>query len=142
MILTKGENLKISSDTQNIRLVERVIDDVCEQYKVNEDRYGNILIAVTEAVNNAITHGNHNNPEKSVTIAYSIDPSSITFSISDEGNGFDYKNLPDPTAPENIDKINGRGIFLMKNLSDKIEFDENGKQVQLKFNFNWSHLLF
>lgn len=136
MILTKGENLKISSDTQNIRLVERVIDDVCEQYKVNEDRYGNILIAVTEAVNNAITHGNHNNPEKSVTIAYSIDPSSITFSISDEGNGFDYKNLPDPTAPENIDKINGRGIFLMKNLSDNIEFDENGKQVQLKFNFN------
>lgn len=136
MILTKGENLKISSDTQNIRLVERVIDDVCEQYKVNEDRYGNILIAVTEAVNNAITHGNHNNPEKSVTITYSIDPSSITFSISDEGSGFDYKNLPDPTAPENIDKINGRGIFLMKNLSDKIEFDENGKQVQLKFNFN------
>jgi serine/threonine-protein kinase RsbW len=136
MILTRGENLKISSDTQNIRLVERVIDDVCEQYKVNEDRYGNILIAVTEAVNNAITHGNHNDPKKSVTIAYSIDPSSITFSISDEGSGFDYKNLPDPTAPENIDKVNGRGIFLMKNLSDNIEFDENGKQVQLKFNFN------
>ena len=136
MILTKGENLKISSDTQNIRLVERVIDDVCEQYKVNEDRYGNILIAVTEAVNNAITHGNHNNPDKSVTIAYSIDPNSITFSISDEGSGFDYKNLPDPTAPENLDKVNGRGIFLMKNLSDNIQFDENGKQVQLKFNFN------
>jgi serine/threonine-protein kinase RsbW len=135
MILTKGENLKISSDTQNIRLVERVIDDVCEQYKVHEDRYGNILIAVTEAVNNAITHGNHNNPDKSVTIAYSIDPNSITFSISDEGSGFDYKNLPDPTAPENLDKVNGRGIFLMKNLSDNIQFDENGKQVQLKFNF-------
>jgi serine/threonine-protein kinase RsbW len=133
--LTKGENLKISSDTQNIRLVERVIDDVCEQYKVHEDRYGNILIAVTEAVNNAITHGNHNNPDKSVTIAYSIDPNSITFSISDEGSGFDYKNLPDPTAPENLDKVNGRGIFLMKNLSDNIQFDENGKQVQLKFNF-------
>ena len=136
MILTKGENLKISSDTQNIRLVERVIDDVCEQYKVNEDRYGNILIAVTEAVNNAITHGNHSNPDKSVTIAYSINPNSITFSISDEGSGFDYKNLPDPTAPENLDKVNGRGIFLMKNLSDNIQFDENGKQVQLKFNFN------
>lgn len=136
MILTKGENLRISSDTQNIRLVERVIDDVCDQYKVNEDRYGNILIAVTEAVNNAIQHGNHNNPEKSVTITYNIDPSSITFFIKDEGNGFDHKNLPDPTAPENIDKINGRGIFLMKNLSDNIQFDENGKQVQLKFNFN------
>lgn len=136
MILTKGENLRISSDTQNIRLVERVIDDVCDQYKVNEDRYGNILIAVTEAVNNAIQHGNHNNPEKSVTITYNIDPSSITFFINDEGNGFDHKNLPDPTAPENIDKISGRGIFLMKNLSDNLQFSDNGKQVQLKFNFN------
>lgn len=138
MILTRGENLKISSDSQNIKLVEQVIDDVCEEYKVNEDRYGNILIAVTEAVNNAIQHGNHNNPSKLVTITYSTDPSSITFFISDEGNGFDHVNLPDPTAPENIDKINGRGIFLMKNLSDNIQFDQNGKQVQLKFNFNWS----
>ncbi len=136
MILTKGERLKISSNTQNITLVERIIDDVCEQFKVNEDRYGNILIAVTEAVNNAIQHGNHNNPEKNVTIEYNVDSDSVTFSISDEGLGFDYKNLPDPTAPENIDKINGRGIFLMKNLSDKIEFDKNGKQVLLKFNFN------
>ncbi|MBL7917024.1 MAG: ATP-binding protein [Bacteroidia bacterium] len=136
MILTKGESLKISSNTQNITLVERVIDDVCEQFKVNEDRYGNILIAVTEAVNNAIQHGNHNNPEKNVTIEYNVDDESVTFSILDEGSGFDYQNLPDPTAPENIDKINGRGIFLMKNLSDKIEFDKNGKQVLLKFNFN------
>lgn len=136
MILTKGESLKISSNTQNITLVERVIDDVCEQFKVNEDRYGNILIAVTEAVNNAIQHGNHNNPEKNVTIEYNVDDESVTFSILDEGSGFDYQNLPDPTAPENIDKINGRGIFLMTNLSDKIEFDKNGKQVLLKFNFN------
>jgi serine/threonine-protein kinase RsbW len=136
MILTNGENLRISSDTQNITLVERVIDDVCEAYKVNEDRYGNILIAVTEAVNNAIQHGNNNDPAKSVTITYSVDPNAITFFVSDEGKGFDHKNLPDPTAPENLDKINGRGIFLMKNLSDNIQFDQNGKQVQLKFNFN------
>jgi serine/threonine-protein kinase RsbW len=136
MILTRGENLRISSDTQNITLVERVIDDVCEAYKVNEDRYGNILIAVTEAVNNAIQHGNNNDPAKSVTIAYSIDSSGVTFYVSDEGNGFDHTKLPDPTAPENIHKMNGRGIFLMKNLSDNIQFDQNGKQVQLKFNFN------
>jgi len=136
MILTTGENLRISSDTQNIRLVERVIDDVCDQYKVNEDRYGNILIAVTEAVNNAIQHGNGNNPEKSVTIAYNIDTNSVTFSIKDEGSGFDHNNLPDPTAPENIDKIHGIRIFLMKNLSDEIAFQEHGKQVRLKFNFN------
>ena len=136
MIPAKGEKLDITSTSENIRLVERLVEDVCDVFNLNEDNYGNILIAVTEAVNNAITHGNHSNPDKSVTIAYSIDPNSITFSISDEGSGFDYKNLPDPTAPENLDKVNGRGIFLMKNLSDNIQFDENGKQVQLKFNFN------
>ncbi len=131
-----GDSLKISSDTQNLSVVERVIDEVCEKYKINEDRYGNILIAVTEAVNNAIQHGNSNNPEKSVTIRYEASPQSLVFSISDEGKGFDYQNLPDPTSPENIDKINGRGIFLMKNLSDDIQFNENGKQVMLRFNFN------
>ncbi len=136
MILTKGEDLRISSDSQNIKLVEQVIDDVCEEYKVNEDRYGNILIAVTEAVNNAIQHGNNNDPKKNVIIKYNVEPNGITFSIADEGKGFDYKNLPDPTAPENIDKINGRGIFLMKNLADALEFNQDGKEVHLKFNFN------
>jgi serine/threonine-protein kinase RsbW len=136
MLVMKGENLKISSDSQNIHLVEQAIDEICEECQVNEDRYGNILIAVTEAVNNAIHHGNLNNPEKSVTIGYHLEPGGITFSIQDEGTGFDYLNLPDPTAPENIDKINGRGIFLMKNLSDGIQFCQNGKEVQLKFAFN------
>jgi serine/threonine-protein kinase RsbW len=136
MILTKGEKLTITSNSQNINLVERVIDDVCEQFKVNEDRYGNILIAVTEAVNNAIQHGNANNPEKLVTIDYEVDPSCITFFISDEGKGFNFNELPDPTAPENIEKLNGRGIFLMKNLSDEIQFENEGTRVQLKFNLN------
>jgi serine/threonine-protein kinase RsbW len=136
MPLMKEENLQINSDSQNIHLVEKVIDEICEEFKLNEDRYGNILIAVTEAVNNAIHHGNQNNPDKKVTLWYHLEPGGIIFSIQDEGSGFDYINLPDPTAPENIDKINGRGIFLMTNLSDEIKFCQNGKEVQLKFNFN------
>lgn len=133
MIPAKGEHIKISSTNSNIRLVEKLIDDVCQVYKVNEDSYGNILIAVTEAVNNAIQHGNQNNPDKFVKIGFASSNQHLTFNVSDEGNGFNYNALPDPTDPANLDKPNGRGIFLMRNLADSVEFLNNGKTVMLSF---------
>ena len=133
MTPAKGDSLKINSKADNLRLVECMIDDVCHTHKVNEDSYGNILIAVTEAVNNAMCHGNKNNPDKFVQIGFERSDKLLTFKIADEGQGFDYANLPDPTDPANIDKVNGRGVFLMKNLSDKIEFLNNGKEVSLSF---------
>ena len=116
--------------------MERLIEDVCEIYNVSEDNFGNILIAVTEAVNNAISHGNKNNPSKSVQIGFENMEKKLTFSVSDEGSGFDYNGLPDPTDPTNIDKVNGRGVFLMKHLADKVEFNQNGKEVLLTFVLN------
>ena len=136
MIPAKGQKLKIESSADNLRLVERLIEDVCEIYNVSEDNFGNILIAVTEAVNNAISHGNKNNPAKSVQIGFENMEKKITFSVIDEGNGFDYNGLPDPTDPNNIDKVNGRGVFLMKHLADKVEFNQNGKEVLLTFVLN------
>lgn len=136
MIPTKGKTLNISSASDNIRLVERLVEDVCEVFNVNEDSYGNILIAVTEAVNNAMYHGNKGNPDKNIKIGFESHEKDIQFSIADEGTGFDYDNLPDPTDPLNIDKPNGRGVFLMKNLADKVEFNKNGQEVLLTFNLN------
>jgi len=134
MIPTKYQTLKINSNTQSLRLVERLIEDVCQVYGVNEDCYGNMLIAVTEAVNNAIHHGNQDDPEKVVKIGFESENSKLVFSITDEGAGFDYLTLPDPTDPANLDKISGRGVFLMQNLSDSIQFEQNGKRVLLGFN--------
>ena len=136
MIPTKGKTLNISSASDNIRLVERLVEDVCDVFNVNEDCYGNILIAVTEAVNNAMYHGNKGNPDKNIKIGFESHERDIQFSIADEGTGFDYDNLPDPTDPLNIDKPNGRGVFLMKNLADKVEFNKNGQEVLLTFNLN------
>jgi serine/threonine-protein kinase RsbW len=136
MIPAKGETLNITSSSDNIRLVERLVEDVCDVFNLNEDNYGNILIAVTEAVNNAIYHGNEGNPEKYIKIGFESGGNNIKFSIADEGNGFDYNNLPDPTDPLYIDKPNGRGVFLMKNLADQVEFNNNGQQVLLTFNLN------
>lgn len=136
MILAKGEKLDIASSSDNMGLVERLVEEVCDSYNVNDDGFGNILIAVTEAVNNAIYHGNKGNPDKHIKIGFELGSNNIIFSIQDEGNGFDYDSLPDPTDPQNIDKPNGRGVFLMKNLADKVEFNHNGQEVQLTFNLN------
>lgn len=133
MAPAQSETLKISSKPENLRLVEAMIDNVCQSNKVNEDRYGNILIAVTEAVNNAIYHGNKNDPGKIVYIVFERSGKELSFNIKDEGEGFDYQNLPDPTDPAHLDKVNGRGVFLMKNLSDKIDFFNNGNEVRLSF---------
>lgn len=131
-----SKELEIYSKSENISLVEQLVDEVCEQNSVNEDYYGNILIAITEAVNNAIIHGNNNNPDKKIKIQVeSVDP-SLKFQISDEGPGFDFDNLPDPTDPENIDKPNGRGVFLMRHLADEVEFFEKGQTVELSFNIS------
>jgi serine/threonine-protein kinase RsbW len=114
-------------------LVEKFIDNVCEENKINQDFYGNILIALTEAVNNAIFHGNNNDPQKKVTVAYKQSNEGIWFSVEDQGKGFNYDALPDPTDPENIEKPNGRGVFLMKHLADKVEFYNDGRKVELQF---------
>ena len=95
-------SIEIGSDLNNIPEVESLIDKVCEDLKLNEDHYGNILIAVTEAVNNAIIHGNKSEQVKSVTVDVVQENGSVVFSVLDQGNGFDFENLPDPTAPEKL----------------------------------------
>lgn len=128
--------IEIASSLSNITKVEALIDRVCDELGLNEDFYGNILIAVTEAVNNAIVHGNQSVESKQVTIEVDHEGTNLTFNVIDTGVGFDFQNLLDPTAPENIEKPDGRGIFLMKNLSDDVNFDLNGSKVSITFAVN------
>jgi serine/threonine-protein kinase RsbW len=125
--------LKFSSEVENIHLAEQLIDDVCTEFQVREEFFGEILISLTEAVNNAIVHGNRLDPNKEVTITFSEDGQHMHFTIEDEGAGFDYDSLPDPTAPENIEKPHGRGVFLMRQLADTCEFEDGGRIVKLGF---------
>jgi serine/threonine-protein kinase RsbW len=129
-------SIQIPSITDNIRMIESFIDNAKERFQLDEDLYGNIMIAVTEAVNNAIKHGNSGNSTKNVSLTLSLNDNLLKFVIKDEGTGFDYDNLPDPTAPENIEKPGGRGIFLMKHLSDEVHFTEGGRIVELSFYMN------
>jgi len=129
-------SIQVPSIVENIRMIESFIDNAKERFHLNDDIYGNIMIAVTEAVNNAIKHGNSGDKSKNVFLSLSLNDSTIKFVIKDEGKGFKYDNLPDPTSPENLEKIGGRGIFLMKHLSDEVQFKEDGRVVELSFYMN------
>lgn len=125
--------LHIASRMEGITEVEALINDLCEEFGVEETHYGEILIAMTEAVNNAIVHGNKLNANKMVNIQVAVEGPILEFRIADEGPGFDYENIPDPTSPENIEKPNGRGVFLMRQLADYCEFQELGRIAILRF---------
>ena len=127
------KNISIASEQKNIRIVENLIDDICSQMKVSNEMYGKVLVAAIEAVNNAIIHGNKSDPKKKVEIKLSVNNQEMHIYVSDEGEGFDYENVPDPTSPENIENIHGRGVFLMIQLSDEVHFFENGSKVELIF---------
>lgn len=127
------QQLELDSASESIHIVEKLIDAICSNYKVNEDHYGNILVAVTEAVNNAIYHGNKAAPNKKIHVTFSSSPKALSFTIRDEGEGFDYKHLPDPTDPKNLEKPTGRGVFLMHRLADDVKYTESGRCVSLSF---------
>jgi serine/threonine-protein kinase RsbW len=136
MYSMKNIRIEIPSLSDNIRMIESFIDNAKEKFHLNEDIYGNIMIAVTEAVNNAIRHGNKGDSSKNVSLGLTLEEGMIKFRVEDEGTGFDFHNLPDPTSPENLEKPGGRGIFLMKHLADEVDFSDRGKVVELSFYIN------
>jgi len=126
--------LKLSSNPCNIAVIESFVDKLAQQYALQPDTYGNILISLTEAVNNAIIHGNRNDESKTVHVHLKKQQNTLAIVVSDEGAGFDYDNLPDPTCPDNLLKVGGRGVFLMHKLSSQIRFFNNGSTVEMQFN--------
>lgn len=132
----KTIKISIPSLIENIKIIESFIDNAKESFEINDDIYGNIMISVTECISNAIIHGNKSNKEKLVHLELGMENNILRFTIEDEGTGFDQSILKDPTAPENIEKPGGRGIFLIKHLSDEVKFEENGKKTILSFYMN------
>ncbi|TGD77971.1 ATP-binding protein [Hymenobacter wooponensis] len=129
----KQVKIQIPSLVENIRVVESFIDNSKDTFHIEDDIYGNIMVAVTEAVNNAIRHGNKFDKDKNVFLSLIVDTDRLKFEVEDQGEGFDYTNLLDPTAPENIENPGGRGIFLIRHLADEVEFQKDGRNVQLTF---------
>ena len=129
----ESKSITMKSKLESVGEVESLINAIFEDYELSPDYYGNMLVAITEAVNNAITHGNKLDENKKVHFSFSHQGDEFRFVIKDEGNGFDYTHVPDPTSPENIEKPDGRGIFLMEHLANDIIFSDGGSCVELVF---------
>lgn len=123
----------LPSSIDSLALVEQLIEDFRNLYHIPEDLYGNILVSVTEAINNAIRHGNKEKPDQTISFSFESSEDEYRFIIEDKGPGFDFENVPDPTHPDNIEKPDGRGIFIMKSLADEVAFEEGGSKVIVRF---------
>lgn len=125
--------LQLPSKQESITLLENLIEEIADKHNISEDTFANMMTSLSEAGINAIVHGNKLDPSKKVIINAEIEGRRIVWTVTDEGEGFDYNNLPDPTAPENIENLTGRGVFIMKHLADQCIFNAKGNEIELHF---------
>ena len=118
--------------------IEEFLQQIRSVQHIDDGMMHRLLVSCTEAVNNAIVHGNKSNPEKMVCVRCIVSERMLTISVTDEGNGFDPNSLQDPRNEENLLKENGRGVFLMRSLMDKVIFKhlKSGSVVEMKMKLN------
>ncbi len=125
--------LQLPSTPESITQLEALIEEIADKYHVAEDTFANMMTCLNEAAINAIIHGNKSDISKKVIINADVDLKRVIWTITDEGEGFDYDHLADPTAPENLENLTGRGVFIIKHLADQCIFNTKGNEIELHF---------
>lgn len=125
--------LQLPSQPESIAQMEVLIEEIADKYQVSEDTFANMMTCLSEAVNNAIMHGNKQDPAKKVIINAEVDSRRVIWTVADEGEGFNPDQIPDPTAPENLESLSGRGVFIIKQLADQCIFNDRGNEIELHF---------
>jgi serine/threonine-protein kinase RsbW len=124
---------ELASEQNSIQQVEQYIYELRDKISISDEKFYNILIAVTEAVNNAIIHGNKYSPDKIVDFSLRATDQEVTLIVIDQGDGFDPEQVSDPRTPENLFKEHGRGVFLIRQLADSVEYSDGGRCISLGF---------
>jgi serine/threonine-protein kinase RsbW len=125
--------LQLPSKPESITLLENLIEQIADKHHVSEDTFANMMTCLNEIAINAIVHGNKLDEKKKVIVNAEVDSKRVIWTVTDEGTGFDYDHLPDPTAAENLENLTGRGVFIVKQLADQCVFNSSGNEVELHF---------
>ena len=126
------KTILIRSEFAQLKLVETFLLQIFKEYDLDQKNFNKIFLCISEAVVNAIEHGNKNDKDKMVLIGIDYNENLMDICIKDQGKGFNIENIQDPTAIENIKKVSGRGIHIIKSLSDGVLFNNKGNLVQIK----------
>ncbi|HKL17718.1 MAG TPA: ATP-binding protein [Halalkalibaculum sp.] len=136
MTKTTYKEIVLESSFDEVEHLEDYVNELQDWADFNDEDYARIMLTLSEAVTNAIVHGNKENPEKQVTIRSELTDGTLSISVKDEGAGFDPSNIPDPLKEENLLNIGGRGVYLIKQYADDLQFNENGTKLEMLFKLN------
>jgi serine/threonine-protein kinase RsbW len=124
-------DVTIPSDTGAARQVQEDIESQLQAHKVADKEIFSVRLALEEALVNAIKHGNQMDRSKSVRISYRLLGNRFEIQITDEGQGFDPSDVPDPTAVENLERPCGRGLMLMRHYMSEVAYNDRGNSVSM-----------
>ncbi len=127
------KSLTLSSNFEEIQRLESFVHELQEWTGFDDDFFSNIMLALSEAATNAIVHGNQQDESKKVYIEANVEDGHLIISIKDEGEGFDPSNLPNPLQDKNLLKEGGRGVYLIKQYADKVNYSKGGTKVTIEF---------
>jgi serine/threonine-protein kinase RsbW len=131
--------MSLPSELSSLREIEKFVSELCVEYKVSETLYNDILTAVLAAVSNAIQYGHKLHSARLFYIEFNLEEGRrMKVVVTDSGEGFDFKSIPNPTDAVNLEKEGGRGIYLMRELAHKCTFNKNGSEVILEFELGCS----
>ena len=135
MLTNSPKILKIKSDKSELKKVNEFLSEIFMKHNLPQKKFNNVFLCISEAVINSIEHGNNNNSNILVSIGIDSFLNKIHINIKDDGEGFDFRKVEDPTCSENVKKETGRGIHIIKSLSDNVEYNEKGNSVRFKIKF-------
>ncbi len=132
MINNPSKILVIKSDPSELKNVEVFVNELFQEYNIHKNHFNKVYLCISEAVVNSIKHGNRNDKNKTVSIIVNYNSTELNIEIKDEGDGFKLKYVKDPTKSSNIRSESGRGILIIKSLSEQIEYNKKGNSIHFK----------
>jgi len=134
--MDKVLSLTLSSDLDELDKLEAFVRQITDAIRCSSDKSHQIMLVLTEAVTNAILHGNKQHIEKPVEVIATLSAEKVVLTVRDQGEGFDPDSIPNPLEDENLLKSSGRGVWLMHEFADGVQFRDHGREVKIEFHIS------